>query len=351
MDEIPQILVTEQEPDEPVPLALHTEPMDVAPAVLKTEVKPEESDKLSPPPLPLHSEPSPSKSADPVAATSNAPVPVPPPRPPSTSRSQPASAPRAAPRSATRSPPKFVSAHLRAPPPLTPMSAIAANGSVIGQYPPAPPGTVFERVRVPRSFTFAHDLPPAVDFGAAPPHPGSGMAPPLPPPQGIDFGAMPPPPPTPHYAIEYKCAPCRLVFNTKNELLRHKRVRHEQGADGGPVAAQRRQTRSRTPRGGGRVAMGAGAGGMGDGRRPRFYCAICNRSFSGKQHFEYHMRTHSGEKPFKCGTCGKAFRAKHSLKNHIRIHTGERPYQCKVCGKWFRQLGVMKNHIKNMHNH
>jgi len=87
-----------------------------------------------------------------------------------------------------------------------------------------------------------------------------------------------------------------------------------------------------------------------DGTPKRYECTICNRQFGGKQHYQYHVRTHSGEKPYKCPHCDKGFRAKHSLKNHIRIHTGERPYQCKSCGKWFRQLGVMKNHMRNMHN-
>jgi len=263
-----------------------------------------------------------------------------------------------------RPPPKSVPAHLKAPPPLTPMRDIASNGLVTSRRTVAATVPANVPVTVPATApTTAPSAAPNVDPNGIP----SPSPPPPPPPVAndsippalgganaldSDFYAPPPPPPPASvppvmngpvgggYAIEYRCSPCHLVFNTKMELTRHKRDVH-------PSAA----SSSKRGRGGGRGrGRGRGRGGAGAaGKTPRFHCNLCQRSFSGKQHFEYHMRTHSGEKPFKCTTCGKAFRAKHSLKNHMRIHTGERPYQCKVCGKGFRQLGVMKNHIKNMH--
>eukprot|EP01083_Nonionella_stella_P104935 301366_1 len=156
--------------------------------------------------------------------------------------------------------------HLRPPPPLTPMSSIAYDGSVIG-----------EEVQNKENEYW-----------------------------------MPPPPPPP-YDYESGRRDVKKVRNAQRRVVNH-------------VIEP-------------------------SGRRLKFHCNVCGRSFGAKQHFEYHMRTHSGEKPFKCETCGKPFRAKHSLKNHIRIHTGERPYQCNFCGRWFRQLGVMKNHIRNIHSH
>jgi len=294
MDSVPSILETKASPndDDLVPLPIERTECEnkstVEPLPIKSEMA-----QPSPPPLPV------ADAVDPPKYIATAPVPV-------------VQAPKAtvySPKMHSRSPPKFVAAHLKAPPPLTPMKDIASNGSVISRQ------TVAATVD-------ANGLPPP---------------PPPPPPAANGFYAPPPPPPPAAmggvpmaggYAIEYRCSPCHLLFNTKHELIRHKREVHP------PAMSPSKRGRG-------------GAYGM--GRAPRFHCNLCQRSFSGKQHFEYHMRTHSGEKPFKCGTCGKAFRAKHSLKNHMRIHTGERPYQCKVCGKWFRQLGVMKNHIKNMH--
>ncbi|XP_066285736.1 uncharacterized protein [Branchiostoma lanceolatum] len=86
------------------------------------------------------------------------------------------------------------------------------------------------------------------------------------------------------------------------------------------------------------------------GRVKKHVCQYCDYKTKNSVHFKYHVRKHTGERPYQCQQCEYSASREKTLDMHIMIkHTGDRPHRCEHCDYSAANKTVFANHVMATH--
>ncbi|KAH3894107.1 zinc finger protein 236-like isoform X2 [Dreissena polymorpha] len=82
-----------------------------------------------------------------------------------------------------------------------------------------------------------------------------------------------------------------------------------------------------------------------------FSCPECSLEFNHEGKFRAHLEHHKqGNRVFSCTFCLKMFASSSNLNSHMRTHTGQKPYRCMKCQRLFPRMNNLRGHILKMHD-